>query len=144
VLENLTLEQWQKSQNAALRSANASENAAVSETNPLNATSMRRFKRGTILRYGSEIYNARLAAGQPNLTIQTRMFRDGKLVFEGKPVPLELLGQTDLQRIKTVGALSLGAEMQPGDYVLQIVATDNLAKEKQKIAAQFVQFEIVE
>jgi hypothetical protein len=144
VLENLTPEQWQKSQNGAPRAADAAENAAVSETNPLNATSLRRFKRGTILRYGSEVYNAKLAAGQPNLTVQIRMFRDGKLVFDGKQVPLELLGQTDLQRIKTVGALNLGTEMQPGDYVLQIVATDNLAKQKQKIATQFVQFEIVE
>ncbi len=135
---------WQKSQNGAPRAADAAENAAVSETNPLNATSLRRFKRGTILRYGSEVYNAKLAAGQPNLTVQIRMFRDGKLVFDGKQVPLELLGQTDLQRIKTVGALNLGTEMQPGDYVLQIVATDNLAKQKQKTATQFVQFEIVE
>ncbi|HXG86665.1 MAG TPA: VWA domain-containing protein [Pyrinomonadaceae bacterium] len=144
VLENLTPEQWQKSQDGAPRSANAAESAAVSETNPLNATSLRRFKRGTILRYGSEVYNAKLAAtGQPNLMVQIRMFRDGKLVFDGKQSPLELLGQTDLQRIKTVGALNLGTEMQSGDYVLQIVVTDNLAKEKQKIATQFVQFEIV-
>ncbi len=38
--------------------------------------------------------------------------------------------------------MSLGSEMQTGEYVLQIVVTDNLAKEKRRIAAQFVQFEI--
>ena len=57
---------------------------------------------------------------------------------------LDLLGQTDLERIKTVGALSLGGEMETGDYILQIVITDGLAKEKQKIATQFVQFELTQ
>lgn len=146
VLENLTFEQWQKSQTNATHPANSTDAAsAVSETNSLNSTSLRRFKRGTILRYGTEFYNAKLDAAQkPNLNFQTRMFRDGKLIFEGKQSPVGILGQTDLQRIQTVGALNLGAEMPPGDYILQIVATDNLAKEKQKIATQFVQFEIIE
>ncbi|MDQ3323543.1 MAG: VWA domain-containing protein [Acidobacteriota bacterium] len=145
VLENLTAEQWQKSQNGTPNTAATAESAAVNAADPMNATSLRRFRRGTILRYGTEVYNAKLAAaGQPNLTIQVRMFRDGKLVFDGRQVPLELFGQSDLQRIKSVGALNLGTEMQPGDYVLQIVTTDSLAKQKQKIATQFVQFEIVE
>jgi hypothetical protein len=34
--------------------------------------------------------------------------------------------------------------MSAGDYVLQIVGTDALAKAKSKIATQFVQFEIVQ
>jgi hypothetical protein len=34
--------------------------------------------------------------------------------------------------------------MTPGDYILQVIVTDNLAKEKQKIASQFVQFEVVQ
>jgi len=136
VLENLTIQQWNKTQ--------ANETFADA-SNPMNDTSVRRFKRGTILRYGSEIYNARLEATQkPNLTTQLRLFSDGKLIFSGKQVPVELLGQTDLQRIKFVGALNLGTNMTAGDYVLQIVVTDNLAKEKQKISTQFVQFEIVE
>ena len=32
--------------------------------------------------------------------------------------------------------------MQTGDYILQIIITDNLAKEKRKITTQFVQFEL--
>jgi hypothetical protein len=34
--------------------------------------------------------------------------------------------------------------MQPGDYILQIIITDNAAKEKSKITSQFVQFEVIE
>ncbi len=34
--------------------------------------------------------------------------------------------------------------MALGDYILQIVVTDNLVNGKQKVASQFVQFEIVD
>ena len=145
VLENLTPEQWRQLQTGAPQASAAAENAVVGGNDPLTASSLRRFKRGTILRYGAEIYNARLAAGgQPNATVQLRMFRDGKLILDGKPVALDAAGQTDLRRIKSGGALSLGKELPTGDYVLQIVANDAQAKEKQRIATQFVQFEIVE
>ena len=42
------------------------------------------------------------------------------------------------------GALVIGGKMLPGDYILQVIVTDSLAKAKQQIATQFVQFEIVE
>ncbi len=145
VLENLTLRQWNKLQQVnTTGSTGATEKADADQTNPMIDTSLRRFKTGTVLRYGSEIYNAKLPAVQkPNLTAQVRIFRDSRLIFDGKSIALDPAGQTDLQRIKFVGAINLGTEMQAGDYVLQLVVTDNLAKEKQKIATQFVQFEIV-
>jgi hypothetical protein len=33
--------------------------------------------------------------------------------------------------------------MQPGEYVLQIVVTDLLAKDKDRVATQWMDFEIV-
>ena len=84
------------------------------------------------------------AAKKPNLTIQIRIFQDGKLVLEGNKKPIEVLEQTDLERIKSIGALSLGGEMPVGDYILQIIITDNLAKQKSQTTSQFVQFELVE
>jgi hypothetical protein len=143
VLENFTREQWDAFSSDAPKT-NGVSNSDFS-TNPDSDTALRKFKRGTILRYGCEIYNVRLdAARKPNLTTQVRIFRDGKLILDGKKNQLDLLGQTDLERIKTVGALSLGGEMQTGDYILQIIITDNLAKEKQKITTQFVQFELTQ
>lgn len=137
VLENLTAEQWKKA------AANQPPGDPKDVTDPMTDTSLRRFKRGTVLRYGFEVYNAKLDASQkPQLTTQLRIFRDGKSLLDGKSVPLELPGQTDFQRLKSVGALSLGGEMPPGEYILQIVVTDSLAKQKRQIATQFVQFEI--
>ncbi|MEJ7700082.1 MAG: hypothetical protein WKF71_10620 [Pyrinomonadaceae bacterium] len=46
-------------------------------------TALRSFKRGTIVRYGFEIYNAKLASAQrPQLQTQTKIFRDGKLFLK--------------------------------------------------------------
>ena len=108
-------------------------------------TSLRRFKRGTILRYNTEIYNAKVdQANKPNLQTQIRMFRDGKLILDGKPKPFLPEGQNNPSKFNFAGAIGLGNEMKVGDYVLQIVVIDNLAKGKQKIASNWVQFELTD
>ncbi len=145
VLENMTEAQWKLFSSNAPDIKNNQSNESVEKPNPMNDTSFRRFKRGSVLRYGFEIYNAKLdAAKKPNLTAQIRIFRDGKLMLDGKQIAVETAGQTDLERLKSAGAINLLSTMQTGDYILQIIITDNLAKEKRKISTQFVQFEITE
>jgi hypothetical protein len=41
-------------------------------------------------------------------------------------------------------ALALGTSMVPGEYVLQIVITDNGARTNRNTATQYVQFEVIE
>ncbi len=142
VLENLTAEQWNKFA-AVSPDPSISTDTSQPEADPLTATSLRRFKRGTILRYGFEVYNAKLdSARKPKLTSQIKVFRDGSLILDGKNVPFEMSRQTDLQKLKFVGAINLGSDMQLGEYILQITVTDELAKKKRQIATQFVQLEI--
>ena len=137
VLENMNFEDWQLI-------SQGKPPTAAGGTNPLSDTALRQFKRGTILNYGTEVFNAKLdASKKPNLTYQMRIFRDGKLFFEGKQQPVATLNQAGYSKINVNGSLNLGTVMQPGDYVLQLVVTDNLAKDKRKTATQFVQFEIV-
>ncbi len=136
-LENVSFENWNK------RNAGAAANDV--ESNPLNDTSLRQFKRGTVLNYGFTIYNAKAATGTPpSLTSQVRMFLNGKPIFEGQTQPISTAGQTDPKAIAYAASLSLGTSMISGEYVLQIVITDNLAKGKRKTTNQFVQFEIVD
>ncbi|MEP6900326.1 MAG: VWA domain-containing protein [Actinomycetota bacterium] len=145
VLENLTEQQWKRMGNNEPNIGDKQLNAPVDFPDPMIDTSLRRFKRGSILRYGFEVYNAKLdAAKKPNLTAQIRVFREGKMLLEGKQNAVEFLGQTDVQRIKSAGAINLASGMPTGDYILQIIITDNLAKEKRKISTRFVQFEITE
>jgi hypothetical protein len=41
------------------------------------------------------------------------------------------------------GRLYLGQSLEPGDYLLQVIATDRLAVGKRAIATQAMDFEIV-
>lgn len=142
ILQNMTRAQYE-------RMAKEQTPAALSQINEeLDAqtdTALRRFRRGTVLQYAYAIFNAKPGAGnRPQLTTQMRLFRNGKLIFEGKPEPLDTTGQTDMQRIGFSRALLLPDKMQPGDYVLQVVATDALAKEKRRVATQWVEFELID
>ncbi|MGZ8848066.1 MAG: hypothetical protein ACXW3C_16530, partial [Pyrinomonadaceae bacterium] len=100
---------------------------------------------GETLRYGFVIYNARLDknASQPQLQTQVRLFRNGEPVFAGKLQPFPLNNPPDLARLAAESSIQLGAEMIPGEYVLQVIATDLLADEKHRTTTQWIDFEIV-
>lgn len=141
VLENVSFSEWERRNNGQTAAYSYEENGL----DPLTATSLRQFKRGTVLNYGGEIYNARFdAARKPNVTYQIRVFREGKMIFEGKPQPTLVQAVNGGQQISISSSLVLGKEMATGEYVMQIVVTDNLAKEKRRLATQFVQFELVD
>ncbi len=135
ILENLSNDDWlRKRDNAGTRIA----------TDPMSDTALRRIKANSVMRYGLEIYNAKIGSTkQPQLQTKIRVFRDGKLILDGTQKPFELFGQTDLTHLKLTGAVAIGEKMLPGDYVLQMIVTDTLAKTKQQIATQFVEFEVV-
>lgn len=136
VLENLSPEQWRKISDAG---------APRGMSNPMADTALRRVKSNSVLRYGFEIYNAKLGQTKlPQMRTRIRVYREGKLILDGKPTPFELRGQTDMLHLKTAGAVAIGTKLLPGDYILQVIVTDELAKAKQQIASQFVQFEVVE
>lgn len=142
-LESFTLEEWQKRQQVQ-------NSSVIIEPNTLNNiqsdTALRRFKRGLILSFAYNIYNAKIdkATNQPNLQIQMRLFHEGKLILEGTPKPIDLSNQSDLERIVANGAISLANQMQLGEYVLQIIVLDTSAHGKSTIGTQLVDFEVVE
>jgi VWFA-related protein len=145
VLQNLTVAQYDKwVKNQPPPNATETQNAEDAPDTQTD-TALRRFRRGTVLWFGFIVYNAKSDAGsQPQLTTRTRIFRDGKLFFEGTQSPVSLAGQTDLRRINAQSAISLPTQMPPGDYVLQIVVTDALAKEKHRTTTQWIDFEVVD
>ncbi len=122
--------------------ANAAD-ASIVEAEALPA--VRRFRQMMEIDYGYLVYNARLnkASGQPQIETQSRLYRDGQLVFTGRQLPLNTNGQPDLKRLPVNGRLKLGTDLIPGEYVLQVVVTDLLAKGKNRISAQVTDFEIV-
>jgi len=134
VVENLTAQEWENLMDpkAGVRSSSSQD------------TALRRMKLGSVLQYGMEVYNAKLDPSQrPSLQTRIRIFLDGKLILNGELIPVDLAGQTDMGRVALSGALNISDKMLPGDYILQVIVTDALAKQKQQIATQHVQFEIV-
>lgn len=108
----------------------------VTDSEPL-----RRFRIGTSLVFGYVIYNARLdKRGQPSLTTETRVFRERQQIYSAGPMPVSAGGQPDLKRLSTGARLQLGTAMSPGEYVLQILVKDLIAKQE---AAQWIQFQVV-
>jgi VWFA-related protein len=115
----------------------------VATNNILGSAAVRLFRKGDQIMYGYEILNAGLdGSHQTQLESQTRLFRDGQQVYEGKPNPLPMTGQQDPKRLVAGGTMKLGAQIAPGDYVLQVTVTDKLAKEKYRTATQWMDFEV--
>lgn len=124
-------------------SGQQSNTVTRTEREAMSGPSRRDFRTPSSLYYGYVIYNAQLdKTQQPKLVTTMRIIREGKVVFEGQPTPVDLTGQTDLQRIIAGSGVQLGTEMTPGDYILQVTVTDLLAKEKQATETQWIDFEI--
>jgi VWFA-related protein len=115
------------------------------DSDPISSAAVREFKSGAVVEYGLAIYNAQLdkSTARPQLLTQARLFRNGQLVFTGKEVRIEAGGEPDLQQVSASGAVQLGSQMEPGDYVLQVTVTDLLRKDRYRIASQWIDFEIL-
>jgi hypothetical protein len=136
VIETLTESEWQKL---------SDPNGGPVKTDPQTDTALRRIKLGSIIHYGFEIYNAKLDPSKKlDLKVSIRIFRDGKIVLDGRPATVDLGAQTDPLRVKYSGAFTIGSKLVTGDYILQAIVTDRLAKSKEQIATQYVQFEVIE
>ncbi len=131
VLDNFTVSEWQK--------IKLGGNRDESERSVLLDATLRKFKRGTILRYDYVIYNPKQSR---QIETRLRLIKDGKVVYEENPISVDTNGQTDLQRIQTANAISIGKNLEIGNYVLQVIATDKA--NVKKFATQYVEFEIVE
>ncbi len=135
VLEDMSVDEFQRS---------FAVGSAV-KTDPMTDTALRRIKLGRVYRYSFEVYNTQLdAQKRPTLETRIRVFRDGKLILDGQPKPFDAVGAIEPARLQTVGGLAIGAQMEPGDYILQVIITNNSVGQKRQIGSQIVQFEVVE
>lgn len=134
LLNNYTISELQK--------ISTKDDQDNNQTSVDSDTASRRFKRGTVLRYDYIIYNAK--TNPTNLQVQARLFSNSKLLTEGQPSALNMNNQKDLKRIEAAGAITLGENLEPGNFVLQLIVIDANAKEKRQIATRSIDFEIVE
>jgi hypothetical protein len=105
--------------------------------------SIRQYAAGSVLAYSYNVYNAKLDAAtrQPKLTRQLRVFKNGKLLIEGKETPVEAAAQPEPSHIESYGFMKLNPDIEAGEYFLQIVVRDTIAN---KTTSQWIDFEIVQ
>jgi len=111
----------------------------------LAGPAVRRLRRFMHLDFAYLVYNAKLdkATRQPQLTAQTRLFREGQPVFTGNVNPIDIQQQSDLKRIGVSSRLQLGTNLLPGEYVLQVIVSDQLREGKRQTVTQWIDFEII-
>ncbi len=125
--------------------ANAEVSDRLGAVTNISSPAIRRFTSGSNLWFAFFVYNAQLdkASQVSTLSAQTKIFRDGQVVYAGSPKQLDPNGQPDLKRITAGGGVNLGTSLEPGEYQLQIVVTELSAKGKPRTASQWIDFEIV-
>lgn len=114
------------------------------DTKMFTDTTLRQFVLPTKLNYAAIVYNpAKNEGNLPDLTYQTRLILDEKVISESQPMPVNLKDQKDLNRVEISGNLVLNAGLQPGSYIFQVIITDKLAKKKWQAATQLIDFEVL-
>ena len=108
---------------------------------PMSNIVMKRFRQGTSLAFGYNIYNASLdkTTRLPKLKMTTHVLRDGEEMYSAQQA-VEDNDKADLQRISAGARLQLGPALTTGEYALQIVVEDQISK---RTATQWTQFEVI-
>ncbi len=140
-LSSLLLRKYDAKPPDAAAAAKPNENTA-GDAPTLGNPATRIFQPGDQILYGFQILNAREDANQkPEIETYARVFRDGQQIHSGQPQALDVATQPDPKHLVGGGLLKLGANMQPGDYVVQVVVNDKAAK---TTATQWTDFQVVE
>ncbi len=106
----------------------------------IEGTGTRKFQPKADLDFAFVTYNA--AKAKP-LVMQARLFRDGKNVYTGTEVPIEVGNQPDPNRLLVNGSVKLSPDLEVGNYFLQIVIFERDDKKKAPRVVQWVDFEIM-
>jgi hypothetical protein len=104
-------------------------------------TVLKLFPAGTVLRYGFEVYNAKIGKDLlPQIETQAKILQNDKVIVAGNPIKLDAKGQRSPDHLQVSGAILLNDKLPEGDYVLQIIAKDNASNQ---VSTQLFSFSIV-
>ena len=92
------------------------------------------------------LYNAEAkAVSASDITIQSVLYKDGAEYQRGEPAPLAAESAGSPDGILILRKFTIGSDMPPGDYVLQMISTDRKnSKKEEGVAAQTLNFTVKE
>ncbi len=104
---------------------------------------VRIFPRIGWIQYGAAIYNASVdkKTGQPRISVQAEIYRDGKPVYQFPVRTIELSPGANPKHFDYVGRLRLN-DFPAGNYLLRLIVIDGLAKKKLNRAEQWMDFSV--
>lgn len=106
------------------------------------SAAVRIFKPGSIVTWACEIFNVLTdKENKPRLQLRTRLFREGQEVFSADRSAVNVEMVDGQKRVFATGRLQW-SNAPPGAYAIQVVLLDMLAKEKYRVAAQSIDFEV--
>lgn len=107
------------------------------------AASTRQYRAGEPIPYIYDIYNAKAdeTTGRPSLSFRLLLYKDGVLRGSFPDKKVDLLPGSGGVKIEDYGFLRLRKDIEPGEYILQLVVTDNVAG---KVSSQWIDFEVVD
>ena len=105
--------------------------------------SVRRFSRDGMIDYAAFVFNPAIDSktGKPQLTMQVEIYRDGKVIHQLEPRQIPLDESASPKRLECGGRLKLTG-FTPGDYVMRLLITDQLADQKHARAEQWMDFSV--
>ncbi len=108
------------------------------------APSFRVFRRSGALDFTCQIFNARLdrSTNKPAVDTEVRVFRGQQQVLATEPKRLDVVA-TGSRRTTAKGNVRLDA-FEPGSYALQFVVRDTLAKERDCLATEWIDFDVIQ
>ncbi|HEX9928115.1 MAG TPA: VWA domain-containing protein [Pyrinomonadaceae bacterium] len=119
---------------------NAKDEVQVIQTKAQRDVAVRSFRPNGQISFGVKVYNLKNIGS--NLVSQFRVFRGDQEVFASQENPLNLSTASGSQEVTIGGAFTVGKDMPPGDYVLQIIIKDPTKKGIRQYAAQWIDFQI--
>jgi len=112
----------------------------------VRSPALRTYLPGDNLQTLAMLYNVDAKAlARSEIETQTILYKDGVEFMHGEPTPITPDKVDNLGSIPLLNRLTVGTNMPPGDYVLQILATEKKnGKKKEGVTSQTLGFTVVE
>lgn len=118
---------------------------ALQGSGPGGVPAVRRFPPASTVQYAFDVYNVRISPGnqRPALSQRLRLYRDGKILVDGKPGAIDSAPRVDGpgHAAAVAGELQLSSALEPGQYQLMLEVIDTLLK-KDNAARQWIDFTV--
>ena len=111
----------------------------------VRSPALRAYTTGDRLQTLAILYNAdEKAIARSEIEMQSVMYKDGREFLRGQTVPIKLENAVNADGIPLLQRLTLGSDLTPGDYILQLLTIDTKnSKKKEGVAAETLMFTVV-